>query len=69
MPNEYSVQFHDFISAKIETARAQRAEAEQDGDDHERSYWSGQLEELAWLRAYLKEHIDLKDFTYYQPGT
>jgi hypothetical protein len=69
MPNDYSVQFHDFITVKIETARAQLAEAEQAGDDHQRSYWNGQLEELAWLRAYLKEHVDLKDFVYYQSGS
>ena len=69
MPNEYSIQFHDFISSEIENARSKRAEAEQANNDHELSYWSGQLEELTWLRAYLKEHIDLKDFTYYQPGT
>ena len=30
------------------------------------SYWNGQLEELAWLRTYLKAHVDLKDFVYYQ---
>ena len=69
MPNEYSVQFHDFISTKIETARSQLAGAEQAGDDNNQAYWSGQLEELSWLRAYLKEHVDLKDFTYYRPTT
>lgn len=68
MPNEYSVQFHDFITAEIETSRSQLAEAEQAGDDNNRAYWSGRLEELIWLRTYLKEHVDLKDFTYYQPG-
>ena len=66
MPNEYSVQFHDFITTEIENARTLRSEAEQAGDDQNLSYWSGQLEELNWLRAYLKEHVDLKDFTYYK---
>ena len=69
MPNEYSVQFHDFITSGIKNARARLADAEKAGDDHEQSYWSGQLEELIWLRVYLKEHVDLKGFTYYQPGT
>ena len=69
MPNEYSVQFHDFITSEIENARSQRSEAEQAGNDEILSYWSGRLEELNWLRAYLKEHVDLKDFIYYQPGT
>lgn len=69
MPNEYSVQFHDFITSKLESARSRLAGAEQAGDDPNRSYWNGQLEELNWLRAYLKAHVDLKDFTYYKPGT
>ncbi len=69
MPNEYSVQFHDFITSEMENAQAHLAEAEQAGDNLELSYWSGKLEELIWLRAYLKEHVDLKGFTYYQPGT
>ena len=69
MPNEYSVQFHDFITSKFVIARSQLAEAEQAGDDNNQAYWSGQLEELIWLRAYLKEQVDLKDFTYFQPGS
>ena len=69
MPNEYSIQFHDFITGEIEKARSKRAEAERAGDDHNLSYWNGQIDELIWLRAYLKAHVDLKDFTYYQPGT
>ena len=59
MPNEYSVQFHDFITAKIDKAGQRLAAAEQ-------SYWQGQLEELAWLRTYLKAHVDLQNFVYYQ---
>ena len=47
MPNEYSVQFHDFITAKIDTARVQLGQAVQTGDEQRKSYWSGQLEELA----------------------
>ena len=66
MPNEYSVQFHDFITAKIDTARGQLDQAVQTGDEQSKSYWNGQLEELAWLRSYLKQHVDLKGFVYYR---
>lgn len=66
MPNEYSVQFHDFITAQIDTARLQLDQAVQAGDEQSQSYWNGQLEELAWLRSYLKQHVDLKGFVYYR---
>ncbi len=66
MPNEYSVQFHDFITARIDTARLQFDQAVQAGDEQSQSYWNGQLEELAWLRSYLKQHVDLKGFVYYR---
>lgn len=66
MPNEYSVQFHDFITMKINYASQRLTEAEQTGDEQVQSYWQGQLEELTWLRTYLKAHIDLQDFVYYQ---
>lgn len=60
MPNEYSVEIHDYLTKKI-------AEHEQIikelGDNSHKS--RGQLEELYWIREYLAEHIDLKDFTYY----
>ena len=66
MPNEYSVHFHDFITAQIDRARMQLDQAMQAGDEQSQSYWSGQLEELAWLRSYLKQHVDLKGFVYYR---
>lgn len=60
MPNEYSVIIHDYLSEKI--AEAERGVAR--GDEHT-LFYRGQLEELHWLRAYLRENIDLKDFNYY----
>ena len=59
MPNEYSVEIHDFISRKI-TEIAQQQDA-----PHQSQYLQGRLTELQWLREYLGEHIDLKNFTYY----
>ena len=69
MPNDYSVQLHDFITEKINSASQQLAEAENSGDTEKQSYWRGQLEEFSWVRSYLKSHIDLKDFIYYQQST
>ena len=66
MPNDYSLQLHDLISAKIKSADQNLADAKDNGDTKMQSYWNGQLEELAWLRTYLKAHVDLKDFVYYQ---
>ena len=66
MPNEYSVQLHDFITDRINSANQQLAEAEDNDDTEKQSYWGGQLEELSWVRSYLKAHVDLKDFIYYQ---
>ena len=66
MPNDYSVQLHDLITEKIKSADQRLAEAKEKDDTEMQSYWNGQLEELAWLRAYLKEHVDLKNFVYYQ---
>lgn len=60
MPNEYSVEIHDFISQEIsEINRQLEHHVNQD------QYLKGRLTELLWLRDYLGEHIDLKNFNYY----
>ncbi len=66
MANEYSVAIHHFISEKIDDAREQLARAEETGDRQKQLYWNGHLEEFSWIRTYLKEHVDLKDFVYYK---
>lgn len=61
MPNDYSVAIHNYLTCKI-------AEAEQAvklGDQSTAAHARGQLEELQWIRRYLQENIDLKNFTYY----
>jgi hypothetical protein len=60
MPNEFSVEIHDYLSQKI--AEAKKAIAK---NDDRSSFYRGQLEELLWIRKYLKENVDLKNFTYY----
>lgn len=60
MPNEYSVEIHEYLTKKI--AENQQLLKEQGGNS---PIARGQLEELYWIRDYLAEHIDLKGFTYY----
>ena len=60
MPNEFSVEIHNYLTLKI--TEAEEAVARK---DERSSFYRGQLEELYWIRRYLKENVDLKDFTYY----
>ena len=62
MPNEFSVEIHDYLTQKITEAENALARKE----CNLLRYFQGQLEELHRIRAYLKENIDLKNFTYYQ---
>ena len=60
MSNEFSVEIHNYLTLKI--TEAEEAVARK---DERSSFYRGQLEELYWIRRYLKENVDLKDFTYY----
>jgi hypothetical protein len=60
MPNAYSVEIHDYLTQKI--VEAEKAIA---SGDQRSPYYQGQLEELRWIRSYLRENVDLKNFTYY----
>ncbi len=61
MPNDYSIEVHKYLSDKIAEAERALKLGDQDIAAHAR----GQLEELQWIRRYLQENIDLKNFTYY----
>jgi hypothetical protein len=61
MPNDYSVEIHKYLSAKIREAEQAVKLGDQDTAAHAR----GQLAELQWIRKYLQENIDLKNFVYY----
>ena len=65
MPNDYSIAIHDHISGMIESARNALETAHNNGDITAESSCRGQLDELCWIREYLKNNIDLKNFTYY----
>jgi len=60
MPNEYSVEIHNFLSKEIAEIMKKQEE------NHNQPYYlEGRLAELQWLRKYLEKHIDLKNYTYY----
>jgi hypothetical protein len=60
MANEYSVEIHRYLSAKIAEAETLIQESAENSPEPR-----GQLEELQAIRKYLSDNIDLKDFTYY----
>ncbi len=61
VPNDYSVEIHNYLSNKI----AEAEHAVQLGDENTAAHARGQLEELRWIRRYLQENIDLKNFVYF----
>jgi hypothetical protein len=61
MPNEFSVEIHNHLSQKILEAE----QATKIGDEKAAAFARGQLVELHWIRKYLQENIDLKNFVYY----
>ena len=60
MPNDYSIEIHNYLTEKI--TEAERALVENSVASLKQE---GQIDELLWLRKYLRKNIDLKDFTYY----
>lgn len=65
MANEYLVEIHNYISAKMAAAEKNKKIAEQQKDLNSKQYWEGQLRELAAIRQYLVEKIDLKTQRYF----
>jgi hypothetical protein len=60
MPNEYSIEIHRYLKEKI--AEAEKIIEKSVMKDPNAQ---GQLDELLWIRKYLSDNIDLKNFTYY----
>ena len=65
MANQYLVDVHRFINSNMETAQKSREAAAAGGDRTQIDYFDGQLEELARLRAFLRDHFDLTTQRYY----
>ena len=60
MPNEYSIEIHRYLTEKISEAQKILEQS-----DKENPNLQGQIDELLWIRQYMSDNIDLKDFTYY----
>ena len=60
MPNEYSIEIHRYLKLKID-----EAEKILKKNGREDPNVLGRLDELRWIRKYLADNIDLKDFIYY----
>lgn len=65
MPNEYSIKLHDFLTEKIAKLERMQSELSTESENDTDAFIKGQLEEIRLFRAYLKDHIDLKNFNYY----
>ncbi len=61
MPNEYSIEIHDFLSDKLKELECEQSTQK----DLEKASTAGKIDEIKWVRQYLKENIDLKNYTYY----
>ena len=62
MPNDYSVEIHNYISREIELTEQRLAATD---TDLEQQFFQGKLDELQRLRKFLQDNIDLKDFNYF----
>ena len=60
MPNEYSIEIHNYLNDQIEAA--QDAISNGSPDIH---LQQGRLEQLFELRTFLQENIDLQDHKYF----
>ena len=65
MPNEYSIAIHHYITVQIHLHEKKIKESNNGRNSTEKQYSLGRLNELQWIRDYLAENIDLKEFPYY----
>ena len=65
MPNEYSIAIHNYITEQIHLHEEKVKKSSNDRNSAETHYSLGRLNELQWIRDYLAENIDLKEFSYY----
>ena len=65
MPNEYSIAIHNYITEQIHLNEKKAKDFNNGRNSNEKHYSLGRLNELQWIRDYLAENIDLKEFTYY----
>jgi len=65
MANEYLIEIHNYISAKIGCAQSRKDEADANNALELQRFYEGQLDEWHHLRTYLAERVDLKTQKYF----
>lgn len=66
MPNDYSIQIHDFLNKQLNLLEQKRKKASKNTDNKcKTAYLDGQHSEILWLRDYFKENTDLQNHKYY----
>ena len=65
MANQYLVGIHSFINDRIEDTQAKLTSVAVVGDNCQKRYLEGQLEELYAARRFLSSRYDLPTQTYY----
>lgn len=66
MPNDYSIQIHEFLQIQLNLLEQERRKVSKDTDSENKgAYLDGQHSEILWLRDYFKENTDLKNHKYY----
>ena len=65
MANEYLVEIHKYISAKIVSAENEKKTADANNDLDSKRFYEGQLREWLKMRQYLANKVDLKTQKYF----
>ena len=67
MSNQFLKEIHNFVTKKIADATAAMDETEADngGNDHQKSFYEGKLSEFRSLRAFMDEKYNLTTQSYH----
>ena len=65
MTNEYLVEIHEYINARIVSAENKKKTANANNDPESRRFYEGQLQEWLKMRGYLANKVDLKTQKYF----
>lgn len=65
MPDKFSTDIHDFLSAKLRRANEELAQAQGAGQTAAARFQEGRIAELLFFRNYMTERYDLKNRTYF----
>jgi hypothetical protein len=65
MANQFLVEIHRYLSRQIDTADRARHEAGSLGDGARQAFYTGKIDELNKLRAFISERFDLLTQKYF----